>query len=786
MFKSLILLIALGATQIAYSAETAAKDTTKTYNLPSVTVSSTRAVESKSPVPFSEITRSAIEERNTVRDLPQLLSELPSVIVFSEGGAGVGYSNLTMRGFNQRRIAVYVNGVPQNDPEDHNVYWINMPDIASSLEAIQVQRGAGLASYGAAALGGSINLTTLGATDKRGIKVTTGYGLQERGGEMDPGANKVSIEARSGYSNGYSFYGRLSRIYSHGYRNLSWDDLSSFFFSAARIDDRLTTQINVFGGPFNDALSYNGLPKSYIGDKKLRLKNYSYFEYDSTGKNITWTTDRRKREEEGFSQPHYEILNDWAITDNLTLKSTVFYYTGDGYFDYDGAGWTDASSFRLTPENGFENAEDPQNPIIRAWVSNKHGGWLPQLIYNHDRGALVAGAEFRVHRSNHWGKLAFAENFPSGYDPDYKFYEYNGKRDIFSAFARESFELNEKLTLSGEMQVAYHRYAVGGEKSGKNYTYYQTIDGGVRGGGREIFNVKYLFFNPRIGANYLLGEHGSAYAFAALTSREPRMSNLYDASGAFYGETPRFKAKFSADSSQALYDFSSPLAKPEQLANLELGWNWKRGGSEVSANFYWMEYFDELVKSGRLDIFGNPIDGNAPRTRHFGAEIAAKTILLQWGDILLGAAGNATVSRNEIIDYNYALGGRAVSLAGNPVSGFPGFMSALRIDLRRGNFEFSATHKYVGSFRTDNFGGMLSKDPMLVQEVGYADNLLDAYSVVNFETSYRIPDIFSFKSVRLLLQINNVENKLYAAGAEGKEFFPAAERNYYFGIDFEL
>ena len=125
-----------------------------------VTVTATRGRERETPAAFADIGREEIRDRYTTQDIPVLLAELPSSTFYSESGNGIGYTYLNIRGFDARRIAVMVNGIPQNDPEDHNVYWLDFPDLAGTLEDVQVQRGAGSAFYGPPAIGGSVNLVT--------------------------------------------------------------------------------------------------------------------------------------------------------------------------------------------------------------------------------------------------------------------------------------------------------------------------------------------------------------------------------------------------------------------------------------------------------------------------------------------------------------------------------------------------------------------------------------------------------------------------------------------------
>ncbi len=781
----------------ALSSGSEKKDSLRTYQIPSVTVTSTRASERQSPVPFTEIGKSEIEETYTAADLPMLLNGTTSIITYSQSGNGIGYSNMSLRGFDQRRISVLINGIPQNDPEDHNVYWINFPDLAESLENIQIQRGAGLANYGAAAIGGSINLTTANFTEDTQIRLYSGVGYQEFGGsdnKFKPNVSKFLMEVSSGLvDNKYAFTGRLSRINSWGYRNQSWAFLNSYYLSAVRFDENVSTQINVFGGPLTDGLVYNGLPKSYIKDRNLRRKNYSYWVYDSTGRNVMtdWTAERRPQALEEFSQPHYEILNDWTISENISLKSSLFFYTGEGFFDYSGAGWTNAESFRLTPENGFIDAEDPRNPIIRAYVGNRQGGWIPRIVWKQENGVLTAGAEIRIHRSEHWGKINYAENLPAGYDPDYKFYSNNGERDIYSFFVRQQMNITDKIILTGETQLVSQSYRIANEMTGNQPMQYQTIDGKTTGSG-QLFDINYFFINPRIGANYNIDENSNTYASIAHTSREPRMRNLYAADDAFFGAKPLFKEVITGG--DTLYDFTRPLVKPEKMLDIELGYTYRTERIYLNANAYWMDYSDELIKSGQLDIFGSPVDGNAPKTNHLGLEIQGSAVLFDNSGAKLLLSGNMTVSRNKIKEFEFRTRqGDMVDLSGNNIAGFPDLMGNLRLSYYWDELYLSVSVRHLGDMKTDNYGDLLKSDVRIFNHLNdpwdpqyYDDNTLDAFTVFNMNVSYGIKDVFGAKGIKVHLQVVNLTNELYAAGAEGREFFPAAERSIFVGFELDF
>lgn len=772
---------------------------TAVYQSPSVTVTSTKATEGKSPVTFNELTKAELREQYTVQDVPKLLAELPSTVFYSENGNGIGYSYVSIRGFDQRRIAVLVNGIPQNDPEDHNVYWIDLPDLASSVDNIQVQRGAGLVNYGSPAIGGSISMTTSNFANKRFVRLIGGIGLQEYSGGTNLAPDytsllhqsKTSVEVSSGLvDNKYAVYARLSQIASRGYRDYSWANLKSYFISAVRFDDIVTTQLNVFGGPLSDGLAYTGMPKQYITDKTLRRANQNYWEYDSTFRTVGYSANRRPQEIENFTQPHYEILNDIALSDSLTVKSSLFYYTGDGFFDFDGS-WANAATLRLDKQHSGIDSANPQNSIIRASVSNKHGGWIPRVVWKHGTGELTAGVELRWHRSEHWGSISYAENLPVGFNPDFKIYTYNGLRNIASVFVREQYYNSDNVTTTLEAQMVSSDYAISNERAGNIFTSYTTTNNTIVDNGNELFRVHYLFVNPRAGVNWRINEQSNAYASVAYTHREPRMGNLYKADETYSSSAaPLFQTDTIGGVTR--YNFSNPLIKPEKLLDIELGFTHRTQQYMLAATAYIMDFRDELVKSGRRDIFGNPIDGNAPHARHIGIELQASALLLQTVGQSLEILANATVSRNRFIEYNYNIGNITIDVAntpqgiGNPIAGFPELLGNVMLRYTNSGFVSVVTAKYVGEMRSDNFGENISYYQSLGAEINYADNRVDPYYVLNANMSYQMNNVLSLTSLRLQLQINNLTNNLFAAGANGQEFFPAAERNWYMGIEVEL
>jgi iron complex outermembrane receptor protein len=703
-----------------------------------VVVSTMRSEKRSAPITFSNIEKEELENRYTVQDIPVLLSELPSTTFYSESGNGIGYNYLNIRGFDQRRISVMINGVPQNDPEDHNIYWLDFPDIAANLNDIQVQRGAGTAFYGPASVGGSINLVTSNFSDKSRISILAGAG--------DYNTRKYSFSVNSGaIADKYAFYGRLSKISSDGYRHNSWSNMNSFFLGGIRYDNSLITQFHIYGGPITDHLAYYGIPKEYISDKEKRKTNYM----------------ERDQETEYFSQPHYEILQEWQINKNLTFYHTLFFVDGEGYFIYD-ASWADSSYFRLTSDFGFTSTKNPENALIKANVHNKQYGWIPRLKHEHSNGTLSLGMEYRIHNSLHWGGIHWAENLPQGLFPDYRYYEYKGGKNMFSLFAHELYRLNDNINILLNLQYSYNKYKIYDEK----FVF-------------TSFDVPYYFFNPLVGINYNIDENFNTYITFSNISREPRLKNIYDAGSERDGAVPQFELN-----SDGTYDFSNPLVKPENLLDLELGAGYNSETISSTINFYWMEFKNEIVKSGKLDRFGQPITGNAEKTRHIGMEYTLLYKLKKY----LTVTGNISVSKNNIIhnkiyqSYTNPANGkkelREVILDGNRISGFPDLLANLRISYFYDEFSLSLLMQHSGDKYSDNYGSLANR-PVI-------DNKVDPFTVFNLDASYNLKNVFNASSINFKLQINNLFNKLYATHAEGKEFFPAAERNMFFVIQLDI
>ncbi len=710
------------------------------------------------PISFSKIKREQIENNYTNQDVPELLSYSPSSIFYSENGNGLGYNYLSIRGFDQRRISVSINGVPQNDPEDHNVYWIDFPDLLGSTELIQIQRGAGTGISGFAAIGGSINLITSSFSDKPHKEFSIQLGSFN--------TRKYSLSYSTGLIGGqYSIYAKLSQIQSDGYRNMSWVDLKSYHLSAVKYDNNITTQINLYGGPIEDGLAYTGLPKFAIKDRSERKKNYSYWETDDNG--YTYTLDRRTKEIENFFQPHFEILNEFQLSNTLTINSALFLVIGNGFFDYD-ASWADTNYFRLKKEFGFNLNENPINAIIRAKVENTQWGWIPRFSIKHKNGELILGGELRFHNSNHWGKINYAENLPDNYPYDYMYYYYEGGKDIYSLYLHENYQLNKQINILAETQLTYHKYKIDNEKYIRNN-----------------FTIDNLFFNPRLGINYRYDPDISLYFSYSYLTKEPRLKNYYDAAESSGGAIPQFEYNSSQQ-----FDFTKPLVKPEAMQNYETGISVIKKNYSALLNLYYMLFNDEIVKQGQLDRFGQPITGNMDKTVHYGIEASLNYQLLNNIELILnGSYSKNYIKNGKTFVYNSSGNNQdhsqyeLLNLEDNPISGFPELIFNGIVNFKTENLFVQFTGKYVGEFYTDNYGENLSsyleKYPSITD---YRDNKVESYFVANIFASYKFFLNSFISDITTFIEIKNLFDNLYAAYGIGKEYFPAAERSFLAGV----
>ena len=717
-----------------------------------VIVQAGRARPKLSPVTYSNITALELAQEPDMKDLPVYLSRQPSTTYYSENGNAVGYSTLRMRGFDQRRLAVAINGIPQNDPEEFNVFWVNFFDIQGAVQDIQIQRGAGSSVYGPTAIGGAIDIRAFPYKPAAYGSVHVGTGTF--------GTSRASAEVNSGLLGGkYVVYGRLSRMVSDGYRDWSWTEFWRFFVGVTRFGDRSTLTIQAFGGPQKDGLAYSGIPK---GANSATLDDGYGGEIDRKYNFSSFTRDT-----EEFHQPHVELHHSYEVNSTLKFQQTAFAIKGEGFFDFGGT-FRSANYLRLPV--GLVDTPARAEPLylslpeaqiqFRAYLDQWQVGWMPKLTRNTATSSTSIGLEARLHRSLRWGRIQEGSGIPSelvGSENDVRVYSFRGEKKIYAAYASHLHRISEDWALQADVQLTNRTYRV----------YDEAFFG-------RAFSKSYSFINPRVGVTFRPEKALSAYTSVALAHREPRMKSLYDGEEAGEGFLPRFETDING-----AIDTDRPLVRPERLIDVELGLSWTGERFSLNTNFFAMMFKDELVPSGGLDQYGVPRTGNADRSRHLGWELDGSIRVSK----ALQIAGNVTVSKNSYVDFiefvtlpDYSTG--LADRSGNTIAGFPSQNGNLSVLWTKNEFFSSIQTAFVGKQYIDN-----SEARDLGESRTNTDLTVDPFVLVDASFGYTFKRTSAFKGLVLRLDVNNVLNDRILTFGQvsfgSGEFFPAATRHVF-------
>jgi iron complex outermembrane receptor protein len=670
---------------------------------PQVEVTATKAEERASAVAFTELNRKQIEQRYWAQDVPMLLAETPGVYAYSDAGNGIGYSYVQIRGFGQQRVAVMINGIPLNDPESHEVYWVDHPDLLASAQSLQVQRGVGSAIYGASAVGGSINLQTLSGPMPRRLSVEAG------GGTL--GTTRFAFQFESGLlDNTYQVVGRYSRILSDGYRDQSWTDLWSYYFSGSRFDPWITTQVNIYGGQERLHLAYFGVDQKYLNGQVTGDANE-----DRRYNPLEWAN-----ETDNYFERHYELINNVKLSDKGSLTSAIFYIPGQGYYDDYPYGAQTFDSRRLPNFTVDSNTQYPADyyadttgagpyTVVASdmtqelWLKNQHYGWIPRAKFQQSHGELTVGAELRGHQGRHWGQLTWAAALPPGTDPNHLFYDYTGHVGVASAFAQEGYDLRRNVRATGSLQWRGVKYSIDHDA----FNHYD-------------FDLTYSFLNPRLGLNWNTTSKWNLFGSYAHMQVEPQLNEIYPADDPY--SVPLFG---KLDPANGVYE--DPLIVPEQVNDWETGVGFHSGDYRVQLTGFYLDFDNEIVPSGQLSSLGVPITGNAASSYHAGGELSFGAPLAHGFTL----SGNVTASDNRFKSYTeYVDSTAVVNYDGNTIAGFPQTMANITLGYQRGAMQASVTLVDVGRQYLDNTEDN-RKDPQLKNAPGYQHRYIPEHATLN-------------------------------------------------------
>jgi iron complex outermembrane receptor protein len=451
------------------------QDTTRVQNLEEVIVSSIR-VKQNAPIAFTNVSKDELGKKNLGQDLPILLNSLTSVVTTSDAGAGVGYTGIRIRGINAQSTNITINGIPYNDAESLGTYWVDLPDFASSVENLQVQRGVGTSTNGSSAFGASINILTDLISKTPYFENSNSIGSYN--------TLKNTFKFSTGILNDYfEFSGRLSKIDSDGYIDRSSSDLKSYFLQVNYKKENTLIKALSFGGHEITYQAWNGIDGETL--ESDRTYNPSGMYIDQSG-NIQFYDN----EVDNYKQDHYQLHWSQIINSKLTSNLSFNLTNGLGYY-----------------EQYKEN--DDQDYITRKWLDNQFIVGNYSLNYQNNKVNMNFGSSYSEYDGDHFGKVIWAQN-TAGIQVDDRFYDGNGIKKDFSNYVKTTYQLNSKLSLYGDIQFRNINYKTSGSTSDiANFS----------------VNKKYNFFNPKGGLNYLFNKHNNLYFSFARSNREPTRSD---------------------------------------------------------------------------------------------------------------------------------------------------------------------------------------------------------------------------------------------------------------------
>ena len=654
------------------------------------------------PVAFTNIDRQQIEKINTGVDFPYLMSMTPSAVVTSDAGTGIGYTSLRIRGTDGTRINVTANGIPINDAESHNVFWVNMPDIASSIKDVQIQRGAGTSTNGAGAFGASINMRTSTFNTQPYAKADFSFGSFM--------TQKRSIAAGTGIiDDRWSLDLRFSQIGSDGYIDRARSDLNSYYMQGAYYGEKSTLRLIAFAGKEETYHAWN-----YASKEEMELYGRSY---NSCG--YMFTDENGKAhyyddQTDNYMQQNIQLLFDHNFSNTLNMNIGLHYTKGDGYYQEYKSG-RKLVEYRLQPYIVDGNEVKKSDLIRKKAMDNHFGGAVFSLSYRNNRVNATLGGGANRYFGRHFGQVLWVKEYIGNLAPNHEYYRNNGAKNDMNIYLKADYNATKGVNLYADMQYRHIGYKIEGNNDKWNYNTnaLQRLDI------EENFN----FFNPKTGLSWQLNKHNRLFASIGITHKEPTRNNYTD--GKLH-ERP----------------------KAEQLTDYEAGYCYKGENIQFGVNLYFMDYKDQLVLTGEVNEIGEPLATNIPESYRTGVEITAEAALpygFKW-------SANATFSRNRIKDFTEVLYDDNtqerwdIHHNNTPIAFSPDIIANNSLSYERKGFEASLQSQYVSKQYMSN--------------CGTEEHILDAYFVTNLRLAYSFK-IKGVKKITIGATIYNLFNEEY-------------------------
>lgn len=718
-----------------------------------VVVRATRAT-GNTPTTFTNISREKIQAHNFGQDVPFLLNWTPSVVTTSDAGTGIGYTGIRIRGSDPTRINVTINGIPYNDSESAGTFWVDIPDIASSSESIQIQRGVGTSTNGAGAFGATINLQTNTRRDDPYAEFNNAFGSFN--------TRKHTFTFGTGLLNNHFVVdGRVSKIASDGFIDRAFSDLRSYYFSAGYYSDKSILRAIVFGGKERTYQSWYGVPQSRLqNDTEAMLITAMNEGWNEEQINNLLSSDSRtfnpyiyENQVDDYQQDHYQLHFSHQPSQQITVNTALHYTPGRGYYEeyrFD----DDLSDYGLRDIIIDDDGNSADNDTIRStdlirrrWLDNDFYGLTWSVNYDHKGLNAIFGGAWNRYVGDHFGELLWTERGNADYTERY--YLNNGDKIDFNTYLKANLAVTERLNIFADAQVRKINY---------------TVDGIDNDGSNLAVDAQFLFFNPKAGLTFAVSDHNQIYASWAIANREPVRGDFLD----FDGGEPEH----------------------ETLNNLEIGYRMAASDFSLHANYYLMQYSNQLVLTGELNDVGAYVRTNAGKSYRTGIELES---MARISERLIWNA-NLTLSRNRIESYSEILEDYGEDFSGfsvkenvyrdTEIAFSPSVIAGSSMSFRPfRDADVTLLSKYVGEQYLDNTSN--------------ESRTIDSYLVNDLRLSYTWRPDFA-KEINFSFLINNFLDEEYesngytygylAGPVEYREnfYYPQAGRNYMVMIGIKL
>ncbi|MBR4849487.1 MAG: TonB-dependent receptor [Alistipes sp.] len=606
-----------------------------------IEITATRA-KADTPIAHSDLSRSEIEERNYGEDIPSLLTSLPSVVISSESGTGIGSTSFRVRGTDPTRINVTMNGVPMNDAETHSVYWYDTPDLVSSLGSVQLQRGVGTSTAGTGAFGASLNMTSAPLASKFGGRASLSYGSFNTA--------KQEVALSSGLLGGHwAIEGRLSHLSSDGYVERASSNLSSYMLQVGYYKGGTTVKLLSFGGLAKVGLSYTGVTAEQMAENRRYNPEGEIIIDDKVVGYFDDHTDN-------YLQTNNQLVVGHAFNDKWRIDATAHYTYGNGYYrNYKND--QKLAKYGLAPIEVDGSMVERTNLIRKKVMGNHFGGVVGSAAYTTERISVTMGISASLYDGVHYGEVSSLLDAPDYPTTEY-YRNYTTKWDA-SCFAKAEWLITKGLNLYADMQYRHITYLI----SGVNDNFDDTT-GAMQ---RLDIDRHYNFFNPKLGLHYSFGKGHALYGSAGVAQKEPTRNNFTDIREGEY-----------------------PTA--EKMLDIEVGYGYNDKIVSAGINLYYMLYRDQLVQTGELSDTGELLSRNVKNSYRRGIELTLAVRATKW----LSLGGNCTLSQNHILGYVDYIDGVAFERGRTTIAYSPSITAMAFAEARVEGFSARLSARYVG------------------------------------------------------------------------------------------